>query len=95
VSEPLGTVTAKGQHFGLVEPIMIESDGTLRKASVPIPEIAGTGTIGLVEPYLIHVNHHGGDRVRSVNQPLPTVCGNRGEMAMCEPFLLKKVFEKS
>jgi hypothetical protein len=31
----------------------------------------------------------GGDRARSIEQPLATVCGNRGEMGTCDPFLIK------
>jgi DNA (cytosine-5)-methyltransferase 1 len=91
LNQPLGCVTAKGRHFGLIEPLLINQQPgeILRNLSEPIPAEATDETIALVEPYLIHVNHEGGDRVRSVNQPLPTVCGNRGEIAMCEPFLLK------
>src|ERR1700730_1721745 len=88
LNQPLGCVTAKGRHFGLIEPLLINQQPgeILRNLSEPIPAEATDETIALVEPYLIHVNHEGGDRVRSVNQPLPTVCGNRGEIAMCEPF---------
>jgi DNA (cytosine-5)-methyltransferase 1 len=91
IDTPLGTITAKGRHFGLVEPMLVpqQSGGITRSVSHPVPTIATKGAIGLVESYLIQVNHQRGERTRSVRQPLPTVCGNRGEIAMCEPFLLK------
>ena len=40
--------------------------------------------------YLIHTTHAGGERCRSLDEPMPKVpCGNRGEMALIEPFLVK------
>jgi DNA (cytosine-5)-methyltransferase 1 len=91
INKPLGTVTAKGRHFGLIEPMLLpqQSGSIAQGVSYPAPTVGAEGAIGLVEPYLIHVNHQGGDRTRSVHQPLPTVCGSRGEIALCEPFLLK------
>ena len=90
VSQPLGCVTAKGVHFGLVEPNLLMHEATTNVRDISDPTPAEAGPIGLVAPYLIHVNHQGSPkRARSIHTPLPTICGNRSEIAMCEPFLLK------
>ena len=88
LNQPLGCVTAKGRHFGLIEPVLLHPE-PINPISEPLPTTGPAEPIALVQPYLIHLNHHGGDRVRSIDRPLPTICGNRGEMGMCEPFLLK------
>jgi DNA (cytosine-5)-methyltransferase 1 len=46
---------------------------------------------GLVSPFLIKTANgadSGGSRVKSLNEPMPTVCGNRGDVALIEPYLL-------
>jgi DNA (cytosine-5)-methyltransferase 1 len=61
----------------------------------PLPTVAASGHINIVEPFLIQVAHGNGKdrngdkrRSKSINEPLPTVCGQRGDMALCEPSLL-------
>lgn len=49
----------------------------------PLPAIRVSHYLTIPAP------HQGGDRARSIDQPLATVCGNRGEMGMCDPFLIK------
>ena len=91
LNQPLGRVTAKGRPFGLIEPVLLdqEQNTSLNPDCDPLPAAVPAEPIALVQPYLIHLNHQGGDRARSIDQPLATVCGNRGEMGMCDPFLIK------
>ena len=39
--------------------------------------------MALAEPFTMPVTHHGGERVRGVDEPLPTISGaNRGELGL-------------
>jgi DNA (cytosine-5)-methyltransferase 1 len=52
---------------------------------------AGGGHSALCEPFIMNVAHTGGDesRCRSVGSPLSTIpAGHRGELALCEPFVI-------
>lgn len=62
----------------------------VRSVEAPFGTFVTKNNVGLCEPFIFPVTHHGGDRVKSVNEPLPTVtCAHRGELAMAEPFLIK------
>ena len=87
LNEPLGCVTAGGRHFGLVEPILSNNEEEIRQDS--LKEELSEPEIPVLNPYLIHCNHTGSERIRSLDTPLPTVCGNRGEIAFLEPYLIK------
>jgi DNA (cytosine-5)-methyltransferase 1 len=97
ISEPLPSVTGHGAGV-LAEPFLVHLRGNCdaKDLSKPAPAItAGGGHLGLAEPYLIQVNHGNGKdpngderRVRSADVPFPTVAGNRGEWALCEPFVI-------
>ena len=94
---PVPTLTAGGTHVGLVEPFLLTANhGTPEEQSHrrthslgdPTPTLATSKSLGLVEPFLMHITHRGGDRVRSVDDPLATVTtANRGEQALIEPFI--------
>lgn len=68
-----------------------------RPLSDPLPTVAAGGQhIGLAEPFLVSTNHGdnaqgsgrgNGGRIRSVDDPLRTVTGTRGE-ALIQPFLI-------
>lgn len=62
-----------------------------RSVKQPLGTISAGGThAGLCEPFIVQVAHAGGERVRSMNDVLPTIpAGHRGELALCEPFLTK------
>lgn len=90
VEKPMRAVTTK-DHTGLAEPFLVKLRNTNNAADIdkPCPAVTSGGThLALAEPYLVQVNHQGGDRTRSVEKPLPTVAGNRGEFALLEPALL-------
>lgn len=99
ITDPLGTISAGGIHAALCEPFLVEyhspkRPGDERVASVgePLPTQTTENRFGLCEPFVMQVAHEGSDktRVRSVDEPLPTIpAGHRGEIAVCEPFLTK------
>jgi DNA (cytosine-5)-methyltransferase 1 len=96
VDAPLPTVTAGGNHLGLVEPFLIprnagqgRQDKRAHSVDEPLRTLTCTDTFALVEPFLVHSNHEGGDRCHSLHEPLPTVTGgHRGEMALVQPFIV-------
>jgi DNA (cytosine-5)-methyltransferase 1 len=93
--EPVPTVTAQG-HIDLATPFLVRMKGTSTASSIdaPLPTVeAGSVKHYLAEPYLVQVAHGengpSDGRIRSVSDPLPTICGNRGNWAVCEPFIVK------
>lgn len=95
VNDPLPTLTAGGTHVGLCEPFIVGAGGTTgqggpRSVDDPLGTLTTENHRALVEPFTVHLTHRGGDRVNSVDSPLPTVTGaNRGEQALVEPFVLQ------
>lgn len=92
IDKPLPTVTAGGNHFGLVEPFILQqqSGGAPRSTREPLPTVATKGAIALVQPFLMNVAHGDGDngRHRSVNEPLPTVTTKNG-LGLVQPYITK------
>lgn len=98
MDDPLGAVTAGGGHHAMVSPFLVPTGYSERdtqsprahSVTEPMPTVVGSVKHGVVQPYLVQVAHgdSGGDRSRSLDAPLNTVCGNRGDMALVEPFLL-------
>src|SRR6185295_19000629 len=55
----------------------------------PIPALDTSNRFGLVEPFVIHTTHTGGDRCHDIGRPLPTVTtAKRGEKALIEPYVI-------
>lgn len=103
VDQPVNTVVAQGSGHKLAEPYLVKLRGTTKShiksssqpISEPVPTITTSHKFGVAEPFLVQVSHGNGDdkngnkrRTKSVDDPLPTVCGQRGEWAVCEPALL-------
>lgn len=96
--------TARGGAMAVIDPMIIELRGTaqdqIRCTGKSVDAPLGTVTAGgihhgICEAFLVQCAHGNGDdpngnkrRVRSINDPLPTVCGNRGDLAVAEPFVL-------
>ncbi len=94
VDRPVGTIVSK-QNMGLVQPFMIPFFGERagqrpRSHSVdePLPAVTGHGAGGLITPYLVTVNHGGGDerRTHDVDGPVPAVTTKNG-LGLCQPEL--------
>lgn len=98
---PLSENTLKRIEAGLrkfggaaAEPFLLLLRGTdryTRSIDQPVPTIAANGGhVGLVEPFLLSCTHHGGERVKSIDGPVPTITtAKRGEQALIEPFVVK------
>lgn len=96
--------TAKGGAHAVAQPFLIEMRGTseqqVENTSRSVDRPMGTVTAGGVHhgvcsPFLVQVAHGNGKdangdsrRVKSLEEPMPTVCGQRGDMALIEPSLL-------
>jgi DNA (cytosine-5)-methyltransferase 1 len=87
------------QRFGLKPFVVAWDQQSAARAEwpvdLPLPTVVTKARHGVAEPYLVQVNHGNGKdkkangrRAKSVDGPLPTVCGVRGEWAVCEPFIL-------
>lgn len=97
VEKPLPTQHCSNR-FGLVEPFIVPANYGERAGQEPrthdLDKPAPTVTAGgvnhaLVEPFVIHTTHQGGDRVHHPDGPLPCVTGaNRGEQALVQPFIV-------
>jgi DNA (cytosine-5)-methyltransferase 1 len=96
VDEPLPTVTANYEHYGLCNPFLVVLRNNCDAKSVdgPVPTIAAHGNhIGLCEPFLVeyHGSHKGksdGDnRVTSVDAPLRTL-DTSNRFGIAQPFLV-------
>jgi DNA (cytosine-5)-methyltransferase 1 len=89
IDQPVGTLTASGADFGVVEPFLLHAThgGRVNDVDEPLPTVtcAHRGEIGLVEPFVLQ--QQSGGAPRSVEQPLPTIaCG--GAISLIEPFLV-------
>ena len=92
VDEPLPTLTAGGNHPGLVEPFIAElrNGNTARSVDEPLSTITTKGAHhALVEPFLVTASHGGGTdcRTHSLDWPLGTVTGSN-DFALVEPFIV-------
>ncbi|MBH1873519.1 DNA cytosine methyltransferase [Stenotrophomonas maltophilia] len=86
---PLPTLTAAGGDISMAQPIVMRGNvgtgrtGDMRPASEPMPTITCSESLALAEPFTMPVTHHGGERVRGLDEPLPTITGaNRGELGL-------------
>lgn len=89
LDRPLPTQTA-GNHFGLVEPIIIPqlSCGVPRGMNDPVPTITTTGAHALVQPFVAAIGQTGGgDRVRGITEPIASLVSKQ-EQCLVEPFII-------
>lgn len=90
---PLPTITAGGNHFGLVEPFIVPQFQSARPRTTEEPLSTLTTTsrgVGLVQPFLVpFFGERPGQapRTHSVSTPMPTVTG-QGAGALVQPFIL-------
>jgi DNA (cytosine-5)-methyltransferase 1 len=95
--EPVSAVTTTGAH-ALAQPYLIHLRGTGTASTIedPAPAVtAGGQHIGLAQPFLVQTCHGNGSdengdarRSRGLEAPLPTVAGNRGDWALCQPYVV-------
>jgi DNA (cytosine-5)-methyltransferase 1 len=97
VDEPLPTVTANYEHYGLAEPFVIpcaygkkngNGDGRSHSAGEPLGTITGSNNWAAIEPFIVPCNHGRDDRAHSIDEPMKTITGVDAWGAV-EPFLVK------
>lgn len=89
VADPIRTVTtAKGGDQAMAVPLVAQYYGataTAQSVAEPVPSVTTKARFGLAEPFTMPVTHHGGERVRGMEEPLPTITGaNRGELGLAQ-----------
>lgn len=91
--EPAPAVTTKAE-LGLVQPFIVPqmSGGVPRSTDDPLPTITTTSRgVGFAQPYLVQyhgASYEGGERVRSIDDPLATVAASPTQ-ALVQPYLVK------
>jgi DNA (cytosine-5)-methyltransferase 1 len=105
IEDPLHTVTACKGAGAIVQPYLVElrgtalcepfligqqSDAAARPVSQPAPTVATAGAISLTQPYVVAIDHKGGNghQVHSATRPLGTVTSKQRH-AVVEPMLIK------
>lgn len=88
---PVPTLTAGGEHVGLVRPFVIgqQSGAVARDTEEPLPTVAAAGAISLVEPFVMQMSQSGsnGSRLRDVEMPHPTIT-TADDLGLVQPFLV-------
>lgn len=95
LKDPLGTVMAKGQHYALTEPIVLQHQ-TFNKPNVdsirrPLRTVVADGRdIALAQPVVI-LGHrqHKEAVVDSAQRPLRTITTKSTDMAMAQPIIVQ------
>lgn len=86
-----------GKYWGAwAEPFLVMLRGTsnVRGVDLPLPTVtAGGGHVGLVEPFLVTLNHtksaeHDRRYTRRSDKPLPTITSQGNRFGLAEPFIL-------
>lgn len=95
LDRPAPTITGQGQHLGLAEAFVVPGYGErktqkprVHRLGRPMPTVCASSHHHLVEPFLIHTAHGKNRRSRKLEEPMPTVSGNRGDMALVSASLL-------
>lgn len=96
LSEPLPTLTARGNHMALCQPepfvLGQQSGAAPRSVKKPLPTVATKGAISVVQPFLVpFYSERKGQTKRghSVEEPLPTLpCSNKFALILPEAFIL-------
>ncbi len=92
-----------GGHFHLAEPQVIELRGTAKRqiqassrgTGEPLGVVSTSGAHHGLAEFMVQVAHGNGKdpngnrrRVKSLDNPTPTICGNRGDLALIEAYTL-------
>lgn len=90
IEKPVQTITGHGAG-SLVEPLMIKyySGDDVSSIDAPVPTVTTKDRFRLVQPFILEINHSGGDR-RPVDtsEPLKTLTSKKGS-AIVTPFMVQ------
>lgn len=96
VDDPLQTITSTSRGIALIEPMLVTTNwgqnnpSPVRSLDQPVPTVTGQGQIGLAQPFIIPIDHHGMKEAgaRSTNEPMATVTG-KDRFGLVEPMFVK------
>lgn len=98
--DPLNTVTAGGNHFGLATPFFVQyhggrnprRDGTDRQYSLldPLPTVDTQNRYAIAAPFLYRMTGRGVGRSLDVEKPLPTIVAAYNGYGVVTPFILPR-----
>lgn len=88
ITQPIPTV--HGDGIGLIESFIITPGGADlrngRSVAHPLPTVTASDRFGVVEPFVVAMEH--GGKVLDINQPVPTITTAKGgAFAIAEPFM--------
>lgn len=88
LDEPLPTVTANYEHFGLAQPyiVIMRNNADAQSLDEPLRTLTTGGNFGLAQPFIVQLRH--GQSAQSVDAPLSTITTKGAHHAVCEPFLI-------
>ncbi len=97
LDEPLQTIVASRGNGHIVQPFLIQMNGTREgqiqatalSADSPLPTVTGSNHFGLVQPFVLSIRggNDGYTRGASIDDPLPAVT-TVNPMALIQPFLI-------
>jgi DNA (cytosine-5)-methyltransferase 1 len=101
IEDPISTVVTKARH-GVAEPFLVELRGSdpshIENSASSLADPIGAVTAGgthhaLAQPFLVKTANgvsRGSEssRAKCLDDPMPTICGNRGDVALIQPYLL-------
>jgi DNA (cytosine-5)-methyltransferase 1 len=92
VSAPFPTVCGSRGEWAVCEPSLLpqHGGGALRRVSSPVSTVTTDGAIGLVQPFIMAIDHTGSAShpIQSIDDPISTVT-TEARHAVVEPFLVK------
>lgn len=96
IDQPVPTITAGGQHLGLATPFLTvyhgdTSENSARVAGLdePLPTIDTSNRFGLVQPYIVAINHGPNDtRSYPIDSPFPTIT-TVDAWGIAQPYIVK------
>jgi DNA (cytosine-5)-methyltransferase 1 len=94
IHHPTPTITAGGQHIGIVEPLVLNQwgGGEARPVSHPLATVGTTCAHRLIEPFIVTFDNSSSapkNCLRSINKPLSTVIASNPRHGLIEPFIIK------
>jgi DNA (cytosine-5)-methyltransferase 1 len=99
IGEPLPTITAGGKHAALAQPFLVGAGGPIyaakpRSVREPLNTVICQNHVGLVAPFQLQLIGRGAGRVKSINEPIPTVIASRENHGIVAPFIVPHFGER-
>lgn len=90
IDRPVQTITSHGAG-SICTPVMIKYYGgdDISSIDAPVPTVTTKDRFGLVQPFILEVNHDGNRKPTGTDEPLKTVTGKRGT-AIVQPYIINR-----